>query len=78
MPRIKQLRLEYCYTQMQMTEKTGIDQSNYSKIELGIRSLSLEQAIVIAKVFDTSIDYIIGLTNERKHYPRRKKFSIIS
>lgn len=71
MIRIKQLRLEYGFTQMQMKEKTGIDQSDYSKIELGIRSLSLKQAAIIAQVFNTSVDYIIGLTDERKPYPRK-------
>lgn len=71
MTRIKQLRLEYGFTQMQMKEKTGIDQSDYSKIELGIRSLSLKQAAIIAQVFNTSVDYIIGLTDERKPYPRK-------
>lgn len=71
MKRIKQLRLKCGYTQMQMKEKTGIDQSDYSKIELGIRSITVKQAIAIAQVFDTSVDYIIGLTDERKPYPRK-------
>lgn len=71
MKRIKQLRLECGYTQVQMEEKTGIDQSDYSKIELGIRNLTVKQAVAIAQVFNTSVDYIIGLTDERKPYPRK-------
>ncbi|MGN1037203.1 MAG: helix-turn-helix domain-containing protein [Ruminococcus sp.] len=69
--RLKQLRIESGYTQLQMQMKTGIDQSDYSKIERGTRELSLKQAIIIAQVFNTSIDYITGLTDIKEPYPRK-------
>ena len=52
--RLKQLRIESGYTQLQMQMKTGIDQSDYSKIERGTRELSLKQAIIIAQVLKLS------------------------
>lgn len=73
--RIKQLRIEKGYTQLQMQMKTGIDQSDYSKIERGYRELSLRQAIVLAQVFNTSIDYLVGLTDEKTAYPHKKPLS---
>lgn len=73
--RIKQLRMEKGYTQLQMQMKTGIDQSDYSKIERGYRELSLRHAIVLAQVFNTSIDYIVGLTDEKTAYPHKKFLS---
>ena len=45
--RLKQLRIESGYTQLQMQMKTGIDQSDYSKIERGTREPSSKQAIII-------------------------------
>lgn len=54
---------------MTLKELTGIDQSEISKIERGQRKLTLEQLIVLAVAFDTSMDYIAGLTDERNPYP---------
>ena len=37
MHKLKKIRLEKGLTQLQVQMKTGIDQSNYSKIERGLR-----------------------------------------
>lgn len=71
--RLKQLHIESGYTQLQMQMKTGIDQSDYSKMEHGKRELSLEQAVIIAEMFNTSVDYITGLTDVKEPYPRSNK-----
>lgn len=70
MERIRQLRKEKGLTQLQIQMKIGIDQSDYSKIERGLRYPTIEQLISMAKIFDTSIDFIVGLTNEKMPYPR--------
>ena len=49
---------------------TGIDQSDYSKIESGKRYCTLEQCRKLALALDTSMDYLAGLTDEKRHYPR--------
>ena len=49
---------------------TGIDQSDYSKIETGRRFLSFEQCKRIAQALDTSMDYLAGLTDVEAPYPR--------
>lgn len=72
--RLKELRRENGYTQLQMQMKTGIDQSDYSKMERGYREPSLRQTIAIAKLFNTSIDYITGLTDIKEPYPPKKIF----
>lgn len=72
--RLKKLRIKNKYTQLQMQMKTGIDQSDYSKIERGTRELSLKQAIIISQIFNTSIDYIVGLTDVKEPYPRKNNF----
>ncbi|MBP3936572.1 MAG: helix-turn-helix transcriptional regulator [Clostridia bacterium] len=70
--RLKNLRKEKGYTQIKMQMLTGIDQSDYSKIERGHRYYTFEQCIKIARALDTSMDYLAGLTDEKKPYPRAK------
>lgn len=72
MSRIRQLRKEKGYTQVKMQMLTGIDQSDYSKIESGKRYLTFEQCRKLAIALDTSMDYLAGLTDEKKPYPRRE------
>ena len=73
MNRIKELRLERGYTQIKMQHLTGIDQSDYSKIESENRYLTFEQCRKVAIALNTSMDYLAGLTDEKKPYPRINK-----
>ena len=68
--RLKDLRIKRGYTQIKMQNLTGIDQSDYSKIENGKRYYTFEQCKRIALALDTSMDYLAGLTDEKKPYPR--------
>ncbi len=70
--RLKELRKERKLTQVQMQFLTGIDQSDYSKIENGKRYYTFEQCKRIALALDTSMDYLAGLTDEKKPYSRNK------
>lgn len=70
MGRLTELRKARGYTQIKMQMLTGIDQSDYSKIESGKRHYSFEQCKRIALALDTSMDYLAGLTDEKKPYPR--------
>lgn len=72
MSRLKQLRKEKGYTQVKMQMLTGIDQSDYSKLENGQRYFTFEQCRKLALALDTSMDYLAGLTDERKPYPRNE------
>ena len=73
MGRLRDLRKERGYTQIKMQMLTGIDQSDYSKIEQGKRYFTFEQCKRIAKALDTSMDYLAELTDEKTPYPRREK-----
>ena len=72
MSRLKELRKEKGLTQVQMQMLTGIDQSDYSKIENGKRYYTFEQCKRIALALDTSMDYLAGLTDEKEPYERIK------
>ena len=71
MSRIRDLRKEKGYTQVKIQMLTGIDQSDYSKIESGKRYYTFEQCRKLAIALDTSMDYLAGLTDEKKPYPRK-------
>ena len=71
MSRLKELRKEKRLTQIQMQMLTGIDQSDYSKIENGKRYYTFEQCKRIAEALGTSMDYLAGLTDDPRPYPRR-------
>ena len=73
MSRLKELRKERGYTQVKMQMLTGIDQSDYSKIERGQRYLSFEQCIKVADALETSMDYLAGRTDQKEPYPKAKK-----
>lgn len=73
MSRLKELRKLKGYTQLKMQHLTGIDQSDYSKIENGKRYYTFEQCKRIAIALDTSMDYLAGLTNTRIPYPRNEE-----
>ena len=70
MNRLKKLRKEKGFTQIKMQHLTGIDQSDYSKLENGHRNLTFEQCKRLAVVLDTSMDYLEGLTDVSEAYPR--------
>lgn len=72
MSRLRALRKERGFSQVKMQMLTGIDQSDYSKIECGKRHLSFEQCKRVALALETSMDYLAGLTDDPTPYPRRK------
>ncbi len=71
MGRLTELRKERGYTQIKMQMLTGIDQSDYSKIESGKRYYTFEQCKRIAMALQTSMDYLAGLTDVKEPYPRK-------
>ncbi|MBQ9721548.1 MAG: helix-turn-helix transcriptional regulator [Oscillospiraceae bacterium] len=73
MTKLKELRNALGYTQIKVQLLTGIDQSDYSKIENGKRNMSYEQCRRIAVALKTSMDYLADLTDDPRPYPRKKQ-----
>ena len=73
MNRLRELRKERGFTQIKMQMLTGIDQSDYSKIENGKRHMSFEQCKRLAVALKTSMDYLAGLTDEPDPYPPARR-----
>lgn len=64
--RIRDLREDNDYTQKYVAKYLVCDQSLYSKYERGERPIPLEIMVELAKLYDTSIDYLVGLTDNPK------------
>ena len=62
--RLKQLREEHSYSQTQVAEYLGIDQSNLSKIERGERNFKLSSLIKLCSLYNCSQDYILCRSDE--------------
>ena len=70
MNRLKELRLKKGMSQIKVQMQTGIDQSDYSKMETGKRYPTIDQAKRLSYLFDTSLDYIFYVTDDPRPYPR--------
>lgn len=73
MSRLSELRKEKGYSQIMIQHLTGIDQSDYSKIETGKRYFTFEQCRKIALALNTSMDYLAELTDVKEPYPRKSE-----
>jgi len=69
--RIKNLREDNDWTQQYVADLLYISRSTYSAYENGANSPPLEILIKLSKIHNTSIDYILDLTDRRKPYERK-------
>lgn len=70
--RIKDVREDKDLTQQEIAEYLQCDQSLYSKYERGLREVPLQIMYKLAEYYGTSIDYLVGLTDEKVPYPRKR------
>ena len=59
--RLKELRISKNLSQMQLANKTGISQSAIAKWELGNTEPTATAIITLAKFFNETTDYLLGL-----------------
>ncbi len=71
-PRLKDLREDKEKKQQDIAKILQTTQQYYSDYEKGKRPIPTEKVIKLAYFYNTSTDYILGLTNETKPYPRIK------
>lgn len=68
---LKELRKDKNLTQGDMAEYFNIKQSMYSMYESGKRTMRIEMLCALADILETSTDYILGRTAEKKPYKKR-------
>lgn len=76
--RLKQLRKNIGLTQKELAKKLNLTQSTIAYYESGRKMPTLENAKLIAKIFDTSLDYLLGISDNKIPTPDDKKNETIS
>lgn len=64
--RLSELRKKQKWSLQDTADQLGIAKSTYAGYETGYREPSLQSLSKIADLFDTSVDYILGRTNDSK------------
>lgn len=67
--RLRDLREDADLAQREMAEALHCSQQAYSNYELGQRDIPTEVLIRLARFHRTSVDYILGMTDQRTPYP---------
>lgn len=73
MENLRRLRLKKHMTQVGLQMETGIPQGALSKYERGAALPTADNLAVLAAYFHTNMDYLMGLTDEEKPYPPKRK-----
>ena len=63
--RIKDLREDHDKFQKDIAQLLGISQQYYSEYEKGNRTIPINHLITLARYYNTSIDYIVGISDEK-------------
>ena len=69
--RLKRLREDHDLYQKDIAKVLNMSQRGYSHYESG-KNIPNELLILLAQYYNTSTDYILGLTNIREPYPKNK------
>lgn len=66
---IRSLRIDRGLTQRQVGNYLGISQNTYSQYEIGVLKYPVDVLIKLADLYQVSIDYLVGRTNQKDPYP---------
>lgn len=62
--RLKNLRKQANFTQVEVAEKLGVSQPAYASWERGVKKPTQENLVKIAQVLNVSVDYLVGNSDE--------------
>ncbi len=67
--RLRDLREDHDLTQAALAKMLAMSQTGYSKYETGENDIPTRVLLRLAAVYGTSVDYLLGRTDEVKPYP---------
>ena len=70
--RIRDIRIDKDYSQTLVAKHLQIAQNTLSQYETGERNIPNEVLVQLAIFYGTSIDYLLGLTDDLAPYPRKR------
>ena len=62
--RLRDMREDHDKTQAEIAQLLGTDQSSYAKYEQGKNMMGINKYIILARYYNISLDYLVGLTDE--------------
>lgn len=71
--RLRELREDNDFNQTQIAEILNVSQRTYSSYETGDRTIPYSALRTLALFYNTSVDYILDMTDQIKPYPTKKK-----
>ena len=71
--RLKDIREDKDLTQIDIAKLLNIKQPTYNAFEKGTKIIPLKHLNTLANYYNVSIDYIVGLSNERKESNKLKE-----
>ena len=71
--RLRDLREDHDVKQTVLADFLHLKQNTYSQYENGQRQVPIDVLIKIAEFYNTSVDYVLGITDVAEPYPKRKK-----
>ena len=71
--RLKEVREDHDLTQRELAEILNMSQTGYNQYEIGKNDIPTRVLIGLANFYNTSVDYLLGLTDEIKPYKRKKE-----
>lgn len=77
-PRIRNLREDKDLSQTKLAKLIGMSQTGYSKYETGENDIPTSILIKLALLHETSVDYLLELTDEKKPYAPSQKAAALS
>ena len=63
--------------QSTLAKYLGVHQTTYSSYEIGKLSLTADVLVKLAKYYNTSVDYLLGLTDDTKPFPKSRQWGVI-
>ena len=70
---IKDERIDHDYLQKDIAKLLNISNQYYSRYENGQVDMPIRHLITLAKLYNVSIDYLVGLKRKEKLYPKENK-----
>ena len=70
-PRLRDLREDHDFSQQYVSDYLQMKQPQYNRYERGLRDVPTDVLIRLSKLYKTSTDYILGLTDELTPYKKR-------
>lgn len=68
--RLKEIRQDKDLYQKDVAKAINMTQKQYSLYETGVRLIPIDKLVLLAEFYNTSVDYLLGLTDERTPYKK--------